>query len=129
MWADQPARLERLRRAIEVARLDPPHLVRGDYREELPRLLAGRPADGLTVVFHSVSMAYVRREERIQLAEEIGAAGREGPLAWISYEFDEESDRPAFEAAALDVKGRPGGEKRRLALLDGHANRMRWLAS
>ncbi len=127
VWADQPARLERLRRAIEVARLDPPRLVRGDYRVELPRLLAGRPADGLTVVFHSVSMAYVRREERIQLAEEIEAAGREGPLAWISYEFDEGSDRPAFEAAAIDVTVWPGGEKRRLALLDGHGNRMRWL--
>ncbi len=127
VWADQTARLERLRCAIEVARLDPPRLVKGDYRVELPRLLAGRSTDGLTVVFHSVSMAYVRREERLQLAEQIEAAGREGPLAWISYEFDENSDRPAFEAAALDVTVWPGGEKRRLALLDGHANRVRWL--
>ena len=36
MWPDQDGRLERLQRAIEVARRDPPELIRGDYVAELP---------------------------------------------------------------------------------------------
>jgi hypothetical protein len=125
VWADQTARLERLWRAIEVARRDPPTLVRGDYREELPRVLAGRPGDGLTVVFHSASTTYLRREERERLAEEIEEAGREGPLAYVAYELP----KPAFESAVIDVRVWPGGEPVRLAALDAHGNRMRWLAS
>ena len=42
VWADQTDRLERLRRAIEVLRADPPELIRGDYVDSLPALLADR---------------------------------------------------------------------------------------
>jgi hypothetical protein len=125
VWADQTARLERLRRAIEIAREDPPRLVRGDYREDLPRALAERRDDGLTVVFHSASVTYLRREERARLAEEIEEAGREGPLAYVAYELP----KPEFEAAEIVVRVWPGGEPVRLATLDAHGNRMRWLQS
>ena len=130
VWADQEARLERLRQAIAVARRDPPRIVRGDYLDELPGLLAERPADGLTVVFHSVSTAYLRREDRARLGEAIAAAGEAGPLAWISYEFVDEYGEvdPAFEAAGIDVRVWPGGEPVRLARADGHGNRMHWIA-
>jgi hypothetical protein len=129
VWPDQEARLERLRAAIEVARRDPPEIVRGDYVDELPRVLAARREDGLTVVFHSVSTAYVRREEREGLYGEIEAAGAEGPLAWVSYEFtDEDGADPAFEGSAIDLRVWPGGERTRLARADGHGNRLRWLA-
>jgi hypothetical protein len=126
VWADQTERLERLRRAIEAARRDPPALLRGDYLERLPDLLARRAADGLAVVFHSVSTGYLKREDRERLRGTIEQAGREGPLAWISYEFVEEEE-VAFEAFALDVRVWPGGESRRLARGDGHGNRLRWL--
>ena len=43
VWPDQPGRLDRLRRAIDVVRHDPPELQRGDYVEALPELLA-RPS-------------------------------------------------------------------------------------
>jgi hypothetical protein len=129
VWPDQAARLERLRAAIEVARPNPPELIRADYADELPRVLAERPDDGLTVVFHSVSTAYLRHEDRERLYGEIAAAGAEGPLAWISYEFvDEEGAVPTFEGSAIDLRIWPGGERMRLARADGHGNRMRWLA-
>jgi hypothetical protein len=129
VWADQRDRLERLRRAIEVARRDPPTLVRGDYVEELPPLLAERPPDGLTVVYHSASTAYLPRTERERVAAAIAAAGAAGPLAWISYEFEqtERGDRVGYDRFALDVRVWPGGRARRLARLDGHGNRLRWL--
>jgi hypothetical protein len=128
VWADQTARLERLRRAIEIAREDPPELLEGDYLELLPGLLAERADDALTVVFHSASTGYLRTEQRAALREELEAAGGEGPLAWISYEFDEDGEAVGFGTFALDLTLWPGGERRRLARLDGHANRMRWLA-
>jgi hypothetical protein len=128
VWADQTARLERLRRAIEVARLDPPRLVGADYVEALPEALAARPSDGLTLVYHSASTAYLPRERRERLAESIEAAGRTGSLAWISYEFVEENREleVGFDSFAIDLRTWPGGEERRLARVDGHGNRLRW---
>ena len=127
VWADQGERLERLRRAIELARSDPPRIVGGDYVEVLPRALAERADDAITVVYHSASLGYLKREDRERLTRTIEEAGRVGSLAWISYEFLEDEE-VGFERFGLDVRVWPGGESRRLARLDGHGNRMLWLA-
>jgi hypothetical protein len=126
VWADQPVRLERLRQAIEVARTDPPRLMEGDYVEVLPGLLAKRDLDALTVVYHSASTVYLRDEERAQIRETIEAEGARGSLTHVSYEFLRDDDI-GYEGFALDVQSWPGEEKR-LALLDGHANRLEWVA-
>ncbi len=130
VWADQAERLERLRRAIAAVRRDPPALVRGDYVELLPRVLANRDLDALTLVFDSATTAYLPREERARLEETIASAGAEGSLAWVSYEFADDVDdrRPEFEAFSLETRAWPGGELRELARTDGHGNRLRWLA-
>ena len=125
VWADQTDRLDRVRRAIEIARQDPPRLLDGDYVEVLPALLAERDLDILTVVYHSVSTVYLRQEERDRLEEILAAEGLRGSLARISYEIDRET--PTFYGFALDVETWPDG-RRRLARLDGHANTMDWVA-
>jgi hypothetical protein len=125
VWADQPERLERVRKAVEVVRADPPRLMEGDYVEILPALLATRELDALTVVFHSVSTVYLREEERARLDEVFEAEGERGSLARVSYEFVR--DEIGYESFALDVQTWPG-ESRRLARLDGHANGMEWVA-
>jgi hypothetical protein len=125
VWADQTDRLDRVRRAIEIARQDPPRLLDGDYVEVLPALLAERDLDILTVVYHSVSTVYLRQEERDRLEEILVAEGHRGSLARISYEIDRET--PTFYGFALDVETWPDG-RRRLARLDGHANTMDWVA-
>jgi len=125
VWADQTDRLERVRRAIEIARSDPPRLLEGDYVEVLPALLAERDLGALTVVYHSVSTVYLQPEERDRLDEIFTEEGGRGSLARISYEIDR--DTPTFHGFALDVETWPGG-RRRLARLDGHANRMEWAA-
>lgn len=129
VWADQEERLARLRAAIEAARSSPPELVAGDYVEELPGVLAARAPDALTVVFHSASTAYLSPEERARLAAVVEAAGEERPLAWLSFEHagDDVDGEIGFETFALDLRVWPGGERRRLARLDGHGNRLRWL--
>src|SRR6185436_12809891 len=120
VWADQTDRLDRVRRAIEIAREDPPRLLDGDYVEVLPALLAAR-----TVVYHSVSTVYLRQEERDRLDEILAEEGRRGSIARISYEVNR--DTPTFHGFALDVETWPGG-RRRLARLDGHANTMEWVS-
>ena len=125
VWADQTDRLERVRRAIEVAREDPPQLLDGDYVAVLPALLAERDLDALTVVYHSVSTVYLRQEERDRLDEIFASEGRRGSLARVSYEIDR--DTPTFYGFALDIETWPGG-RRRLARLDGHGNTMDWVS-
>ncbi|HEY7003179.1 MAG TPA: DUF2332 domain-containing protein [Gaiellaceae bacterium] len=125
VWADQTDRLERVRRAIEIARQDPPRLLEGDYVEVLPALLAERDLGRLTVVYHSVSTVYLRSEDRERLDAILDEDGNRGSLARISYEVDR--DTPTFHGFALDLDLWPGG-RRRLARLDGHANSLEWVS-
>jgi hypothetical protein len=125
VWADQRERLQRLRRAIEVVRRDPPRLVAGDYVELLPSVLARRDDAALTVVYHSASAGYLDDDRRARLRVAIEEAHARRPLVWISYEFAR--DEVAYDSFALDLRLWPGGERRRLARLDGHANRLQWL--
>ncbi len=59
VWAGQDERRERLDRAIEALRGDPPELVQGDFVELLPETLAAQPRDGLTVVFQTATWGYL----------------------------------------------------------------------
>jgi hypothetical protein len=125
VWADQSERIERLRRAIELVRRNPPELVHADYVEALPKVLDDRREDAFTVVYHSASVVYLPRDIRERLREKIEEAGSQGPLAWLSYESVEET--PGYYVFVLDLQTWPGGERRRLARLDGHANKLEWL--
>jgi hypothetical protein len=126
VWADQAARLERLERAIEIARADPPRIMEGDYVEVLPALLEQRDLEALTVVYHSASTVYLGDEDAARLRAAIEAEGKRGSLAWISYEGS--SDTIGYRGFALEVQTWPGGARRRLARVDGHANSLEWVA-
>jgi hypothetical protein len=126
VWADQPDRLDRVRRAIEIVRSDPPRLMEGDFVEVLPALLAERDLDALTVVYHSAAAVYLREDDRSRLVSALEEEGARGALAEVSFEFTRDDDI-AYEGFALDVQTWPG-ERRRLALLDGHANHLEWVA-
>jgi hypothetical protein len=123
VWADQGDRLERVRRAIEIVRSDPPGLMEGDFVEVLPPLLAERDLDALTVVFSSASIMYLPEEDRARVREALEHEGERGSLAWVSYEYAE-AGRLTF---TLDVQSWPG-DSLRLAVLDGHGNEMEWVA-
>jgi hypothetical protein len=122
VWADQADRLDRVRRAIEIARADPPRLMEGDYVDVLPALLAERSLDALTVVFHSASLMYLHEEDRERVRSALELEGKRGSLAWVSYEYVG-SEAMGF---ALEVQTWPG-ERRRLARLHGHGDSLKWL--
>ena len=72
-----------LRGAVEVARADPPRIVRGDLTTDLPALAAEAPRDATLVIFHTAVLAYVPSAGR-----EAFAARRCGGLdaTWIAIE-------------------------------------------
>ncbi|MFJ2810577.1 DUF2332 domain-containing protein [Kitasatospora sp. NPDC087271] len=82
VWPEQAHRLERLRGAVQVARAEPPHLVRGDLNATVRELVAQVPAGATPVVFHSAVLAYLPPEAR----EEFAVTMRGLPGHWISNE-------------------------------------------
>ena len=59
MWPGEGPRLELLRAALDVARADPPRVVRGDLRRDLAPLAGQAPPGATLVVFHTAVLPYV----------------------------------------------------------------------
>ena len=126
IWPGRVERAQRLKRAIAILRREPPTLVRGDYVELLPTVLAERDDEALTVVFQTASTGYIGRERRAELRELLEEAGREGPLGWISTRAVEELEEERHDSYELEVGLWPGGERRFLLRCDFHGNWIRW---
>ncbi|HET7855285.1 MAG TPA: DUF2332 domain-containing protein [Gaiellaceae bacterium] len=84
VWAGQTERLERLDRAIESLRVDPPELMRGDIVGTLPALLAERRPDALTVVFETATLGYLPAGGVERVRSALDEAGRSGNLAFVA---------------------------------------------
>jgi hypothetical protein len=124
VWADQRERLERLRRAIEVARRDPPELLRGDYVDLLPRVLDERSPGALTVVFQTASTAYLARDRYRALRRLLDEAAR--PLAWISTRRPFEMETELEGGYELEVALWPKHGPRLVARLGYHGQWLEW---
>ena len=116
VWPDQHWRLELLDAAIEAVRHDPPELVRGDFVEALPGLLAERSPDGLTVVFETAVLGYLDPAGRSRVYGALAAAGGAGPLAFVSNPHH-----------GMNVQVWPGGEAEVVARADFHGAWLEWL--
>ncbi|MDX6515735.1 MAG: hypothetical protein QOH73_1401 [Gaiellaceae bacterium] len=124
VWVGQMGRLERLRHAIAALRHDPPQLLRGDYVDLLPELLAERDPEALTVVFETASTMYLSTEQRARLDEALDEAGASGSLAFLT---TTQPDDESHSFWALRLRTWPGGE-RLLAHMDFHGAWVEWLA-
>ncbi len=122
VWADQTERLERLRRAIEILRADPPELITGDYVElfgsVLRRLARGRAARSSS---RPPRRCTSTPDELEQLRRAMHASGRERPFTYIGT-----SQGPDNEGYALEAQHFPGGEVERLAVFDFHGEWLEW---
>lgn len=121
VWPDQVERLERLRRAIDVVRSDPPELIRGDYVELLSSLLADRVQGAQLVVFQTASTMYLDGAQRERLREAMHHAGQHEPFVYVST-----ARPPADDGYALEVVRWPSGERRRIAVFDFHGAWLDW---
>ena len=104
VWADQEVRLDRLRRAIDVVRHDPPQLMQGDYVDALPSLLRNRRDGAQLIVFQTASTMYLDRSSADRLRAALREAGREDPLVFITT-----GRAPDDDGFALEVERFPGG--------------------
>ncbi|WP_395399025.1 DUF2332 domain-containing protein [Arthrobacter sp. UC242_113] len=86
IWPEQEFRRERLRRAIAVARQDPPLLVAGDLNEQLLSLAGQAPPDAALVVFHSAVMGYVSGDGRARFRATMQTLARDRGCHWLSNE-------------------------------------------
>src|SRR5262249_48611517 len=82
--ADQADRLDPLPRAIEPLRPDPRELVRGDYVEALPGLLADRIPGSQLVVFQTASTMSLPERGLRRLRDALEQAGRVEPLVFLT---------------------------------------------
>jgi len=83
VWPDEGNRLELLRAALEVARLDPPRVIEGDLRTDIRALVAEMPEGTTRVIFHTAVLGY------LSSAEERSAFGQtveDLEVVWISNE-------------------------------------------
>jgi hypothetical protein len=126
LWPGRVERAQRLRAAISILRREPPTLVRGDYVELLPDVLAERDDEALTVVFQTASTGYIGAERRAELRALLEQAGREGPLGWISTRAVEELEEDRHDSYELELGLWPGGARRLLLRCDFHGNWLRW---
>ncbi len=124
VWPGQEERQERLERAIEAVRREPPELVRGDVVDVLPAVLARRPLDAVTVVFQTAVRGYLGGEAWASVGEALADAGRDGGLAFLS------TERPAEDIHShwgVWLRLWPDEGPRLLAHADFHGAWLEWL--
>ena len=118
IWPGMEHRIETLRSAVEVARRDPPRIVRGDLRTaDLDELAAEAPQDATLVIFHTAVLAYVPRDGRAAFRERVRRLG----AAWLAAEAP---DLLGFEPHPRLMALARGGE--RVAMVDGHGGFLSW---
>jgi hypothetical protein len=126
VWPGEGDRTALLREAVRVARADPPRIVRGDLRQDLPALAEQAPADATLVVFHTAVLGYVwEGEDRRRFADAVDRMG----ARWIACEGPGVVELRAAEPA----RPTPGGaflltlDAEPLAWADSHGTWLRWL--
>ena len=93
VWADQPERALRLKRAMAIALQNPPAIESGSALPWLRQHLATPQAHGIRrVVFNSMVLQYLAPDDRRDLHDAIHRAGAQadasGPLVWLSLEWE-----------------------------------------
>jgi hypothetical protein len=126
VFADQPARAERLRHALALAQLHPPRITRADAVSWLARQLAKPQAEGrCRAVFHSMVLQYLTTGDRRTVIDLIAAAGArataERPLAWVSFEWT-----PDRSEVQLWLTCWPTGEARHIATCHPYGAWIQW---
>ncbi len=129
IWPDQTDRLERLDKAIAVARERGVRVEAANAADWLEAALSGPLPAGTTVVYHSIAWQYFDADTHRRAVRAIEAAGTradsEHRLAWLRYE-----NAAVFDASArkvdhrLDMISWPGRRHAQIASVDPHGFRV-----
>jgi hypothetical protein len=129
VWPEHDDRRAQLRRAIGIARAEPPVIETGDLLTEVPRLVEEAAGHGLVVVFHSAVVAYLADADRERFHDLMAGLVADGRCHWVSNEGPRVLPRitatagedPPETGFTLGVDGRV------VAWTHGHGRAMRWL--
>lgn len=129
VWPDQPHRLARLRAAVQLARADPPVVLRGDLLELVGPVVAQAPAAATVVVLHAAALVYLPEAGRQRFAELMA----ELPAVWVSAEGpgvvaslrSSLAESPPEQAVFLVGQG----PRQPVAVADPHGAWLHWLGS
>ncbi|MBW8753967.1 MAG: DUF2332 family protein [Sphingomonadales bacterium] len=131
VWADDPARAERLCHAIALGRACSPPVEQGSAAPWLARHLTAPQRDGVCrVVMHSMVLQYLPAAERRAALTTIMAAGARAtsdrPFAWLGLEWN--SDRSEVQLRLTRWPGEAGepGTSRVLAVCHAYGSWIDW---
>jgi len=127
VWPDQRLRLERLRSAIAIAKIQRPIVDTASADEWITQQLA-RPSNHATLIFHSIVWQYLGTETQNRLKRAVYNAGKTAtptaPIVWARME-------PAGPVADIQVDVFDGSSSEprhfRLAEIGYHGQNMKWL--
>lgn len=127
IWPDQTDRLERLDRAVVIARERGVRVETASADDWLEEVLSGPLAEGTSVIYHSIAWQYFDADTHRRASAAIEAAGARTNashrLAWLRLEHAKVFGNQG-EDYVLDLVTWPGGERARLGQADPH---LRWL--
>ena len=131
VWADQPARAERLCHAIALNRACPPPVERGSAAPWLAReLVQPQRAGACRVVLHSMVLQYLPAEERRAALTTIMHAGAratpERPFASIGFEWNAARSEVQLQLTRWPGTGGEGGTSCVLALCHAYGSWIDW---
>ena len=128
VWPGCEARASNLKVAVQIARAEPPPVVRGDLRHDLASLIAQAPKGLRLVIYHSAVLAYLpSASERDAFAHSM----RQIDAVWISNEVPSVFPKlakaspppPAPDQFLLAVDGKP------VAWTGPHGQSITWFAT
>jgi hypothetical protein len=139
VWADEKDRDRRLRSAIDLARNDPPIVIRGDAVTDLETVAARLPSDAPLVVFHQAVMGYLSTRARMQFRRKVMDLASRRRVYWLLTEspsavealtglVSTHWDGLAQHTVALMDLTRDPSRSDILAIADPHGRWLRWVA-
>ena len=127
VWPEDAPRLARLQSALRIGKREPPQIVQGDLRRDLPSSIEQAPADATVVVYHSAVLNYIAEPaQRHEFARSMQASR----CVWVS----NESSLVFPQFLPADVQ-QPSGmfllciDGHALAWTDPHGGALQWLRS
>jgi len=124
VWPEQRKRANQLGLAIEVARQDPPQIIRGDALELLPRLVDQVGSGFQLCVFHSFTLSLASGKPRERLESLLAKVSEKRNLFQISLEWAKSSETPLL---LLAIFNRGAKTEKILAKSHAHGEWLEWL--
>ena len=126
VWPEQTGRFTTLQRAVEIARLEPASIVRGDLTRDLVEVATSAPRAATLVVYHSAVLAYLDGDGRAGFRTQLAQLAEQRPTVWVSNEGPGVCvDIPKPPGPVPFVLARDGVP---LAITSPHGDSIDWLA-